>query len=77
MPKPHEAICPTCEGKGCILSYSTRSKARRAENLSVVKSQQPGQLTMAARGRLGGRPKALTLADLSVRIDEEVLRRPT
>jgi len=67
MPKrkySNEAICPTCSGKGRILSESVRTRARQAGNASYLKSLQPGQLSMAERGRRGGRPRALTLADL-------------
>ena len=59
-----EAICPTCDGKGRILTRNARARARKGGNASYLKSLQPGSLTMSERGRKGGRPRAPTRADL-------------
>ena len=59
-----EAICPCCDGTGRILSPSVQDKARRGGNATFMKSLQPGQLTMSARGAKGGRPKEPTIDQL-------------
>ena len=60
-----EAICPCCEGTGRILSPSIRQKARKGGHSSFLKSLQPGEMTMSARGARGGRPKEVTIDELS------------
>jgi hypothetical protein len=59
-----EAICPTCDGKGRILTRNTRTRARAGGNASYLKSLQPGSLTMSERGKRGGAPRCPTRADL-------------
>ena len=60
-----EAICPCCEGTGRILNPSIRQKARKGGNSSFLKSLAPGEMTMSARGARGGRPKEITLDEVS------------
>ena len=55
-----------CKGKGRILSESARTRARQGGNASYLRSLEPGQLSMAERGRLGGQPKALTIDDIKL-----------
>jgi hypothetical protein len=62
--QPRETICPICDGKGRLLSQSSSARGRKAGNARYLKSLEPGQMTMAEMGRRGGRPRALTLADL-------------
>jgi hypothetical protein len=59
-----EAICPTCDGKGRILTRNVRTRARAGGNASYINSLRPGSLTMSERGRKGGRPRAPTRASL-------------
>ena len=59
-----KTICPMCEGKGRILSESARTLARRGGNASYLKSLEPGQMSISERGKLGGQPKALTIAEI-------------
>lgn len=68
--REREVICPLCDGSGRVLSRAAASRARRGGNASYLKSLQPGQPSMQERGRKGGRPKALTLADLDARSEE-------
>jgi RecJ-like exonuclease len=60
-----EALCPTCDGKGRILTRNTCTRARAGGNASYLKSLQPGSLTMSERGKKGGRPRSPTRADLA------------
>lgn len=60
-----EAVCPTCDGKGRILTRNARTRARKGGNASYLKSLQPGSLTMSERGKKGGRPRCPTRADLA------------
>ena len=62
-----EVCCPLCDGKGRILSQSTKSRSKKGGNAAYLKSLEPGQLSMSDRGRRGGRPRALTLASLGLR----------
>ena len=57
-------ICPSCNGSGVVVSESVKAKAKRGGVNSYLKSLQPGQPSMVERGRLGGRPKGPTIADL-------------
>lgn len=62
-----ETICPLCDGSGRVLTRDWKTRSRKGGNASYRKSTEPGELSMAERGRLGGRPKALTLEDLRKR----------
>ena len=57
-------LCASCQGTGRVLSESAVAKAMRGGNASYMTSLQKGELSMSERGKLGGRPKELTLADL-------------
>ena len=59
-----DTLCSTCHGTGRIPSSSANSRAKRAGNASYLRSLGPGELSMSARGRRGGRPKERTLAAL-------------
>ena len=61
---PHregQDLCPACHGSGRIGDGSTSARARRGGNASFLVSLNPERLSMSERGRLGGRPKELTL----------------
>ena len=58
------AICPTCDGKGTILSESAKTRAKQGGNARYLKSLQPGEMSMSEMGQLGGAPRALTFTDL-------------
>jgi len=58
------AICPTCDGSGRVLTLSARAIAKKGGNASYRKSLDSGQLSMSDRGKLGGAPRLLTVADL-------------
>ena len=62
-----EVCCPLCEGTGRILSQTVKARAKKGGNATFLKSLMPGQMSMSERGKKGGRPKALTLADLGLR----------
>ena len=65
MAKPsNDDICILCDGSGRTGAQDRHSRAVKAGNASYVKSLEPGQLSMRERGRKGGRPRRLTLADL-------------
>ena len=57
-------LCAVCQGTGRILSDFAVAKAKRAGNASYLASLAPGKLSMSERGKLGGRPKEPSLADL-------------
>ncbi len=59
-----ETICPFCEGKGRVASRMLGARGRKGGNVAYLKSLESGAMSMADRGRKGGRPRALTLADL-------------
>ena len=65
----NEAICPTCDGSGRILTHSARTRARKGGNAAYLKSLEPGEMTMSERGQRGGRPRALTLEDLGIPVN--------
>ena len=67
--RENEAICPTCGGKGRILTHSARARSRKGGNESYRRSLEPGALSMSERGQRGGRPRALTLEDLGISVD--------
>ncbi len=58
------ARCPHCGEMIRRADVAPMSPQSRAALERVLKSRQPGQMSMRQRGRLGGRPKALTLKDL-------------
>ena len=60
-------VCTACGGKSRIASPNNASLYRKAGNASYLKSLEPGQMSMRERGRLGGRPHRLTLADIAAR----------
>ena len=62
--RENDVLCHVCGGTGRVVSKSAVAKATRGGNASFRTSLKPGQLTMAQRGQLGGRPKAQTLSDL-------------
>lgn len=57
-------LCAVCQGTGRVLSKSAVAKAKRGGNASYQVSLMKGQLSMSERGKLGGRPRELALADL-------------
>ena len=62
-----ETLCPFCEGKGRVASRMPGARGRKGGNVAYLKSLEPGAMSMADRGRKGGRPRALTLIDLGGR----------
>jgi len=62
-----EALCPFCEGKGRVAGRTLGARGRKGGNVAYLKSLEPGEMSMADRGRKGGRPRALTLTDLGGR----------
>ena len=56
--------CPECRGTGRLRTETAHARSKKGGAMSYLNSLQPGQLSMSERGRLGGRPRALTLADL-------------
>lgn len=59
-----EDICPHCGGTGRIKAKTMETRSRKGGNQAYLNSLKPGQLSMSERGKLGGRPKALTLKDV-------------
>ena len=55
-------ICAHCHGTGRIMTDTVMAHSRRGGNISYLASLRPDRLSMAERGRLGGRPKEPTLA---------------
>ena len=62
------ALCPHCRGKGLVIAPTATERARKGGNRAYINSLQPGALSMSARGKKGGRPRALTLQDLDAGI---------
>ena len=60
-------LCAVCHGTGRVLSQSAVAKAKRGGNATYLASLGSGGLSMADRGRLGGRPKELTLDQIAKR----------
>ena len=63
--KDGTAICPMCCGSGQVVSQDWRGRSRKGGNASYRRSLEPGAISMAQRGRQGGRPRALRLEDLN------------
>ena len=59
-----EERCPHCAGSGRVMTTTAQTRARAGGNAAYLNSLKTGALTMVERGKLGGRPKALTLEDL-------------
>ena len=62
-----EAICADCGGSGRIHLQNRTTRARKGGNTTYVRSLQPGVLSMSERGKMGGRPRRLTLVDITQR----------
>ena len=60
-------VCPTCGGSGIVASPSWRERARKGGIRSYLGSLDQGQLSMKKRGKLGGRPRAITIEQLRER----------
>ena len=56
--------CPTCGGSGLVGTGSVVARAKKGGNASFLVSLLPHTLSMADRGRLGGRPKQPSLSDM-------------
>ena len=56
--------CPACNGSGRVVSGSVSARARMGGTASYLRSLKAGQLSMADRGKRGGRPRERTLADV-------------
>ena len=63
-------ICPTCNGTGRIGEQTMQDIGRRGGNISYLKSQEPGQESMAERGRRGGRNRLPTWSELKRELEE-------
>ena len=59
--RENEDLCKVCKGTGRVLSRSVLARARRGGNVSYLASLDNEQLSMSERGRLGGRPRELSL----------------
>ena len=59
--------CPTCDGSGVVVCESVKAKARKGGVSSFLRSLEPGQFSMAERGRMGGRPKEPSIDELADR----------
>ena len=59
----HE-ICPHCDGSGLVVNANIIARARKGGLKSLLRSFQPGELSMSERGRRGGRPKEPTIDEL-------------
>ena len=78
-----EVICPTCDGKGRILSESVKTRARQGGNAGYLASLKPGARAMGERNQ--GAKRELTLAEMRARDAEQekeekrepASRRPT
>ena len=57
------ARCPRCMGSGVIGTLYAKDRSRKGGNARYQKSLQKGEMSMSEMGKLGGRPRALTLAD--------------
>ena len=60
-------ICPMCSGSGIVASSSWHGRALKGGLKSYLASLKPGVLSMRERGKLGGRPRALTIENLNER----------
>ena len=58
------AVCSACGGSGRVTNQNWLSRSRKGGNRSYMKSLEPGALSMRDRGKLGGRPRLPTLADI-------------
>ena len=67
----NETICPTCDGKGRILSESARTRSRQGGNAGYRASLKPGARAMGDRGQ--GTTRMPTIEDLR---RGEAKRRP-
>ena len=59
--------CPVCVGSGSLAAPSAHTRAVSGGRASHRISLNRGQQTMTDRGRMGGRPAELTLAELDAR----------
>ena len=70
-------ICPTCKGSGKVTSQDWESRSRKGGNKSYLNSLDPRAMSMAERGKRGGSPRSLTLADLELGDPKKVNERRT
>ena len=56
--------CPHCDGTGRVQTATAQARSKKGGNATYRKSLQEGETSMAERGRKGGRPRALTLAEM-------------
>ena len=59
-----DVVCTHCHGTGRMAGQTVQARARKGGNASYMVSLRPGRMSMSERGRLGGRPRDLTLKDL-------------
>lgn len=57
-------LCEHCGGGGRVQSKDAKARSRKGGNASYLRSLEPGQMSMRERGRRGGRPRQLTLAEI-------------
>lgn len=63
--RENEQLCAACHGTGRVLTQSALARARRGGNASYLVSLSCGRLSMSERAQKGGRPRELTLEDLT------------
>ena len=63
--REHEALCTHCDGTGRVTATTVIARSTKGGNRSYLLSLDPDRASMSERGRLGGRPKDMTLGDLA------------
>ena len=61
-----DVLCDACHGTGRVQSTSSTARSKRAGNASYLRSLEKNQLSMTQRGRLGGRPRGITLEEIRI-----------
>lgn len=72
--RQEQVLCPQCKGTGRVITDTVRARAAKAGNAAYLNSLKPGALSMAERGKMGGRPRAWHLREKRPDLFVEVAR---
>ena len=61
--------CSLCGGTGLVQNESIAARAKKGGIMGVLASARRDALLMSERGRMGGRPKDPSLAEILVNVD--------
>ena len=62
--REHHEICLACGGSGLTTRDSITVRAKKGGRATYLSSTRPDRPSMSQRGRRGGRPREITLAEV-------------